>query len=632
MLKIKQSKKSFGKITWKILYRIITKDSTPCLTNVIPECFYRESRIDDTWIPSQAGNDKLFLSLRKFFTILTLLLVVFFTTFDSTFSQSHNTKIPNDGNFTTINNWLITKPLPSTFYLDGIKSEQMLDGFSTDFLTTIGGEQLANIEVNKKFNTPDGKTNSFFQHTWETNYIDVTDLFGQPSDVFTYLFAELESDIDQDIYLHIGTNDAGKVWLNGELVIQYLDGRSAEPSQNIAKVNLNKGRNTILLKIDQLGGGWGAYVQIYSLKAQKIFDEKTEKLISKSSKIATIIETKVICKEPNRYIGWPTITKTSSGELLAVFSGNRDGHVCPFGINELIRSSDNGKTWSEPETINNTPLDDRDAGILETKKGTWIVSWFTSLAFDTEQNYAEHPEWKRHSEKLSNQTKKKWLGNWIRRSTDKGKTWEEPIKQLVTAPHGPVELKDGRILYVGTANINGEKKLAVEESKDDGVSWKLLSTISIPESESISPYSEPHVIEMLDGKLLAMFRYHPTDRSKSYLRQTESYDGGKTWKETYKTNIWGYPPHLLLLKNGWLMVSYGVRKIPYSERACISKDGGETWDVDNEIILSLSNSGDLGYPASVQLDDGSILTIYYQIDKDGEKTSLMQTHWKLNKN
>jgi hypothetical protein len=115
----------------------------------------------------------------------------------------------------------------------------------------------------------------------------------------------------------------------------------------------------------------------------------------------------------------------------------------------------------------------------------------------------------------------------------------------------------------------------------------------------------------------------------SFLRQTKSYDGGKTWTETFKTKIWGYPPHLLLLKNGWLLLSYGFRKIPYSERVCISKNGGESWDIENEIILSLSGSDDLGYPASIQLDDGSILTIYYQIDKAGEKTSLMQTHWKL---
>jgi len=42
-------------------------------------------------------------------------------------------------------------------------------------------------------------------------------------------------------------------------------------------------------------------------------------------------------------------------------------------------------------------------------------------------------------------------------------------------------------------------------------------------------------------------------------------------------------------------------------------------------------NGDLGYPASIQMDDQTILTIYYQIDKRGEKTCLVGTLWKLPK-
>src|SRR5207244_4515123 len=37
----------------------------------------------------------------------------------------------------------------------------------------------------------------------------------------------------------------------------------------------------------------------------------------------TIISTNVVCKEPGRYVGWPTIAKTSQNELLIVFSGDR---------------------------------------------------------------------------------------------------------------------------------------------------------------------------------------------------------------------------------------------------------------------------------------------------------------------
>jgi Neuraminidase (sialidase) len=347
------------------------------------------------------------------------------------------------------------------------------------------------------------------------------------------------------------------------------------------------------------------------------------------SKYAEIIETKVICKQDGRYIGWPSITKTRSGELLVVFSGDREAHVCPFGITQMIRSKDNGKTWSKPETINDTPLDDRDAGILETKNGTLLVNWFTSLAFDNEKYFDKHPAWKKIAEELDDVTKKQWLGNWTRRSTDNGKTWEKPVKQNVSSPHGPIELSDGRLLYVGTAYKDGGKFMGVEQSTDDGQSWQLISSIPLSKEDDITKAHEPHAVELNNGKLLVMFRYNPSDHSQSYLRQSESSDGGRTWTSSHKTDIWGYPPHLVQLKNSWILNTYGVRKEPYGEKACISKDGGKTWETGKEIMISPAMNGDLGYPASLQLDDGSILTVYYQIDKKGEKTSLMSTHWQL---
>lgn len=367
----------------------------------------------------------------------------------------------------------------------------------------------------------------------------------------------------------------------------------------------------------------------YYLK-NPIDSNNTENTFSEHSRYLKSIETKVIWKEQDKYIGWPTITKTLSGELLTVFSGNREAHVCPFGKTQIIRSNDNGQTWSNPEIINNTPLDDRDAGILETVKGTLLVNWFTSLAFDRDRYFKKYPEWEQIRKGLDSSTIDYWLGNWTRRSLDNGETWLSPVKQLVSSPHGPIELKDGRILYVGTAVIDNEKKLAVEVSNDDGENWNLFSVIEIADHDTIKYYHEPHAVELENGKLVAMFRYQPKDRSDSYLRQSESYDGGKTWTKTHRTEIWGYPPHLIQLNNGWLMVAYGVRKYPFGEKACISKDGGETWDIENEIFLSKSENSDLGYPASVQLDDGSIITVFYQIDKKGEKTSLFQTHWEIN--
>ncbi len=60
-----------------------------------------------------------------------------------------------------------------------------------------------------------------------------------------------------------------------------------------------------------------------------------------------------------------------------------------------------------------------------------------------------------------------------------------------------------------------------------------------------------------------------------------------------------------------------------------SRDEGQGWDVGNEIALCPAPNGDLGYPASAQLGDGSLLTVFYQVDEPGEKTRLMATHRRL---
>jgi len=358
---------------------------------------------------------------------------------------------------------------------------------------------------------------------------------------------------------------------------------------------------------------------------------------------ATILSTKVICKQPGRYIGWPSVCLRRNGELLAVFSGDRDEHVCPWGKVQMVRSSDNGETWSEPETVCNTPLDDRDAGIIETKAGTLVVAWFTSLAFESyaKRNRAKGPVWDswcRHAEKLTPEIREQWFGFWTVRSEDGGKTWDKPARTRGSAQHGGIELADGRLLYVGRRLPHRDTELTVEESCDDGRSWQQIASVQTAPEDAITRFHEPHVVETADGKLVAQFRYHAPfaekgksgyDNMQSFLRQAESTDGGKTWTVAHKVPLLGYPPHLTRLQNDWLLSVYGRRSGAYGEYACISRDGGVTWDVENEIKLASAENGDLGYPASTQLPDGSILTVYYQVDQPGEPTCLMGTHWKL---
>ena len=337
---------------------------------------------------------------------------------------------------------------------------------------------------------------------------------------------------------------------------------------------------------------------------------------------AEIIETKIICEEPGRYIGWPTICRTQKGKLLIAFSGDRDQHICPWGKSQIVTSDDDGKTWSAPVTVNSSPLDDRDTGLVETPRGALLLTWFTSVVFE------KNPVYARHAEKLTPEIRKEWQGYWTRRSLDGGVTWQYPVRMVGTAPHGSIVLQDGRLLQMGKVD-GGDAGLVAESSTDDGQSWQVIGAPPVPAAEQVKFYHEPHVTQRKDGVLVAMFRYQPEDKAQHIMRQSESADGGRTWTPTHSTGIWGYPPHLITLPDGRLVVTYGRRKEPFGERACVSVDGGQTWDTANEIMLSPAVNTDHGYPASVTLGDGSILTVYYQNPGAGKSTCLWSTHWRL---
>ena len=98
--------------------------------------------------------------------------------------------------------------------------------------------------------------------------------------------------------------------------------------------------------------------------------------------LAKIHDIRVVSLRPNHYHGWPTLTRRRNGQLLLICTGGREGHVCPFGQVELMRSDDNGKTWTYPRVLLDLAIDDRDAGILETTKGTLLATTFSSLAYE----------------------------------------------------------------------------------------------------------------------------------------------------------------------------------------------------------------------------------------------------------
>ena len=333
---------------------------------------------------------------------------------------------------------------------------------------------------------------------------------------------------------------------------------------------------------------------------------------------------KVISSQPQYYDGWPTLLRRRNGELFAVYSGGRESHVCPYGRVELMRSHDDGETWSFPEVLMDTAIDDRDAGICETAAGTLLVSTFTSLAYEAVKD--KPAAWEAVNRRLSPERRKALLGMWLLRSTDGGSTWSVPFRVPVNSPHGPFAADDGRVLYPGK-DLWGDGRIGVAESKDDGVGWRWLAPIPTRPGDRFEDYHELHGVDAGSGRLVVQIRNHNAANRGETL-QSESTDGGKTWSVPRAIGVWGLPSHLTRLRSGRLLMTYGYRRAPFGNRARWSDDGGRTWS--EERMVSDDGVGtDLGYPSTVELGNGDLLTLWYEKLSTSPRAVLRTARWSL---
>lgn len=94
-------------------------------------------------------------------------------------------------------------------------------------------------------------------------HVDLIEQFGQHDDCVCYAYAELDSDAARDAFLAIGSDDGVVAWVNGEEVHRHHIERAFNSREDVVPISLERGRNTLLLKIGQRAGGWSfaAHVQ-----------------------------------------------------------------------------------------------------------------------------------------------------------------------------------------------------------------------------------------------------------------------------------------------------------------------------------------------------------------------------------
>jgi hypothetical protein len=194
----------------------------------------------------------------------------------------------------------------------------------------------------------------------------------------------------------------------------------------------------------------------------------------------------------------------------------------------MARSKDGGKTWGQPRVV--LPWSETegnwDCGICELADGTLIVN-MTITGFFKRGIKAEQPsvgrqpmtkEWGDWTWAYKTQA---WLGTYVVKSRDGGKTWTKPIAVNVRPlKHGGCrlgcwELPNGSILMGLYGRIHGYEeegegestRSALMRSDDGGDNWEYYSTLAY-DPASIVDYEEPAILRLKDGRLVCFLRTH----------------------------------------------------------------------------------------------------------------------------
>ncbi|MCC7163530.1 MAG: exo-alpha-sialidase [Anaerolineae bacterium] len=339
----------------------------------------------------------------------------------------------------------------------------------------------------------------------------------------------------------------------------------------------------------------------------------------------------VIFKELNRYNCQIGATQLANGDVVVIYNKARGLAHLDFDSIALVRSKDNGETWdplSERMVWQCTPTFGSDTpSVMQLSDGTLLCNFLMTAFVGTKGVFEDFGP---QSNVLN--AMRECDGVWLTRSNDNGETWTPAYKASVSPLRWgqpidePIELPNGTLLMAVQGMMRARAYHSDEEpyrcflirSDDKGLNWEHWSTIAFDAAGIIS-FSEPALGRMGDGTLVAMMRVmHQPHRKHQRMWMAYSRNEGESWSQPEATNLWGFPADLILLQDGRMLCTYGYRREPYSVRGCISNDGIH-WDVANEFVIREGGTAPveaepnwywhIGYPTSLQLKDGSMLTV-----------------------
>jgi len=187
-----------------------------------------------------------------------------------------------------------------------------------------------------------------------------------------------------------------------------------------------------------------------------------------------------------------------------------------------------------------------------------------------------------------------------------------------------IELPDGGLIFGLHGRVgSGSTRSFLLRSDDKGDNWEYCATMAYDPAGIIS-FVEPGITRLKDGKLVCLYRVSRQPGRRDNIWTNYSDDDGSTWSPPKRTNIWGYPSDVLQLQDGRVLAVYGYRRPPWGTRACVSEDG-VTWDIKNEFIIKEGGAASpesgllfmhIGYPTVTQLEDGTIVAAFHDFSDD----------------
>jgi len=335
----------------------------------------------------------------------------------------------------------------------------------------------------------------------------------------------------------------------------------------------------------------------------------------------------IVYHDDRFHSAFPSIVKLPSGELLCAFRraperrayGEKGtSHTDPNSYLVLVRSTDNGLTWSErAELIFANPFGgSQDPCMILLQDGSILCASY-GWARVNEDAHAENPKMASVGEFL-------FLGGYIMRSTDDGATWQGPIIPPPTPGcpreglfHTPLpsynrgamtQGKDGKVYWAVATHLEmkGHTEIHLMVSEDGGLTWEYSGPIA--QDEKVV-FNETSLYETPGGDLVAFVRTAGFDDHTVVVR---SEDHGETWSPWEDAGFQGHPHFALPLPDGNVFLIYGYRHEPYGIRARILNAECTDFAKAEEIVVRADGGGsDLGYPWATMTASGKVLTVYY---------------------